>query len=131
HAPFLVALVSYEALRRRVPVLSGFAITALLLMKHVIVPMKDASLVNAFYLGWTLPLAVALGVAVLAPGRLPALLRRAGAPPRDARHITAYAKLQASASGCSQEVTWRGRDRSEEHTSELQSPYDLVCRLLL
>src|SRR5207248_11206139 len=25
----------------------------------------------------------------------------------------------------------RGRTRSEEHTSELQSPYDLVCRLLL
>src|SRR5207248_10905538 len=24
-----------------------------------------------------------------------------------------------------------GRTRSEEHTSELQSPYDLVCRLLL
>src|SRR5207248_10945968 len=24
----------------------------------------------------------------------------------------------------------RARDRSEEHTSELQSPYDLVCRLL-
>src|SRR5207248_10684522 len=24
-----------------------------------------------------------------------------------------------------------GRDRSEEHTSELQSPYDVVCRLLL
>src|SRR5207248_10877628 len=24
-----------------------------------------------------------------------------------------------------------GSDRSEEHTSELQSPYDLVCRLLL
>src|SRR5207248_8172607 len=24
-----------------------------------------------------------------------------------------------------------GRERSEEHTSELQSPYDLVCRLLL
>src|SRR5207248_11116878 len=23
------------------------------------------------------------------------------------------------------------QDRSEEHTSELQSPYDLVCRLLL
>src|SRR5207248_9367682 len=23
-----------------------------------------------------------------------------------------------------------GRERSEEHTSELQSPYDLVCRLL-
>src|SRR5207248_10029115 len=25
----------------------------------------------------------------------------------------------------------RPRGRSEEHTSELQSPYDLVCRLLL
>src|SRR5438094_10647186 len=25
----------------------------------------------------------------------------------------------------------RNRRRSEEHTSELQSPYDLVCRLLL
>src|SRR6266705_6437574 len=25
----------------------------------------------------------------------------------------------------------RSRARSEEHTSELQSPYDLVCRLLL
>src|SRR5438094_7099163 len=25
----------------------------------------------------------------------------------------------------------RARIRSEEHTSELQSPYDLVCRLLL
>src|SRR5207248_11208651 len=25
----------------------------------------------------------------------------------------------------------RGAGRSEEHTSELQSPYDLVCRLLL
>src|SRR5207248_4311986 len=25
----------------------------------------------------------------------------------------------------------RARGRSEEHTSELQSPYDLVCRLLL
>src|SRR5437867_7410850 len=27
-------------------------------------------------------------------------------------------------------VWWR-QPRSEEHTSELQSPYDLVCRLLL
>src|SRR5437867_9919899 len=32
-------------------------------------------------------------------------------------------------------LRWQNRDsccsRSEEHTSELQSPYDLVCRLLL
>ena len=26
---------------------------------------------------------------------------------------------------------WRGKERSEEHTSELQSRSDLVCRLLL
>src|SRR5437867_6313563 len=29
------------------------------------------------------------------------------------------------------EVARRDGGRSEEHTSELQSPYDLVCRLLL
>src|SRR5207248_9404103 len=30
------------------------------------------------------------------------------------------------------EACWHPRElRSEEHTSELQSPYDLVCRLLL
>src|SRR5207248_8164021 len=29
------------------------------------------------------------------------------------------------------EYTRAVRERSEEHTSELQSPYDLVCRLLL
>src|SRR6266496_5488667 len=28
-------------------------------------------------------------------------------------------------------LTWLGLDRSEEHTSELQSRRDLVCRLLL
>src|SRR5207248_11647785 len=28
-------------------------------------------------------------------------------------------------------VGWMVGSRSEEHTSELQSPYDLVCRLLL
>src|SRR5207248_3508328 len=28
-------------------------------------------------------------------------------------------------------MLWMDKSRSEEHTSELQSPYDLVCRLLL
>src|SRR5437867_10148300 len=32
--------------------------------------------------------------------------------------------------GIDRERAWE-RERSEEHTSELQSPYDLVCRLLL
>src|SRR5438094_6589342 len=30
-----------------------------------------------------------------------------------------------------QKFTIEAKGRSEEHTSELQSPYDLVCRLLL
>src|SRR5437867_10787733 len=33
--------------------------------------------------------------------------------------------------GASNTRSIRGMRRSEEHTSELQSPYDLVCRLLL
>jgi hypothetical protein len=70
HAPFLVALTVYEGLRRRVPVLSGFAIAAILLMTHVIAPMKNAGLANAFYLSWSLPLLAVLAVAVLAPERL-------------------------------------------------------------
>lgn len=76
HAPFLVALVSYEALRRRVPVLSGVALGAILLMTHVIAPMKDAQLVNVFYLSWALPLAAALAVAVFAPERAARLMAR-------------------------------------------------------
>src|SRR5207248_10840297 len=32
---------------------------------------------------------------------------------------------------CKARVLQRDAARSEEHTSELQSPYDLVCRLLL
>src|SRR5207248_9973655 len=31
----------------------------------------------------------------------------------------------------SNDSSWITGERSEEHTSELQSPYDLVCRLLL
>ena len=79
HAPFLVALIAYEALRRRVPVLSGVAIAALLVMTHVIAPMKDAGLVNAFYLAWSLPLAAVLALAVFAPERADALAGRLGA----------------------------------------------------
>src|SRR5207248_3811793 len=33
--------------------------------------------------------------------------------------------------GVMDEAAWAQGVRSEEHTSELQSPYDLVCRLLL
>src|SRR5437867_6741556 len=43
--------------------------------------------------------------------------------PPAGRYSFVYQKVQSSATG--------RRPRSEEHTSELQSPYDLVCRLLL
>jgi hypothetical protein len=76
HAPFLVALVTYEALRRRVPVMSGIAIAALLAMTHVIAPLKSAGLVNAFYLGWALPMVAALVLGVFFPERLAGLAER-------------------------------------------------------
>src|SRR2546426_7926050 len=60
------------------------------------------------------------------------------AEPRDARHravgeaSTAHARMVR---GCAQRRAARQRPppatRSEEHTSELQSPCNLVCRLLL
>lgn len=83
HAPFLVALVAYEALRRRVPVMSGVAIGALLAMTHVIAPMKNADLINAFYLAWSLPLAGALVLGVFFPAKLDAIGARL--TPRRAR----------------------------------------------
>lgn len=76
HAPFVVALVTYEALRRRVPVMSGVAIAALLLMSHVIAPLQDAVLVNVFYLCWSLPLVAALILGVFFPARLDSLAAR-------------------------------------------------------
>src|SRR5206468_6178585 len=46
--------------------------------------------------------------------------------------ITSRAAMQAAATGGGALVEKRnGRPRSEEHTSELQSRSDLVCRLLL
>src|SRR5690348_17749655 len=40
-------------------------------------------------------------------------------------------RVAASAAGCPHEGHQRRSGRSEEHTSELQSPVHLVCRLLL
>src|SRR5207248_9091301 len=44
----------------------------------------------------------------------------------EARHIKTVVVRQPGDGACET----RGTTRSEEHTSELQSPYDLVCRLL-
>src|SRR5207248_5008633 len=43
----------------------------------------------------------------------------------------ARAQLQGALGVDVQQHVAAGLERSEEHTSELQSPYDLVCRLLL
>src|SRR5437867_6348532 len=51
--------------------------------------------------------------------------------PISALSIPAWATTRARASRRSIRRATRFRGRSEEHTSELQSPYDLVCRLLL
>src|SRR5207248_9344158 len=58
--------------------------------------------------------------------------RAAAAPPagrpRIATSACAYTyPCHSAAAG----TGWSPATRSEEHTSELQSPYDLVCRLLL
>src|SRR5207248_10977212 len=40
-------------------------------------------------------------------------------------------RVKSSRSRCRETADCSARRRSEEHTSELQSPYELVCRLLL
>src|SRR5256885_3402102 len=60
-------------------------------------------------------------------------LRRRVQPPKIARVVCAPAcklKCQRSEIGIDH-LRRRERGRSEEHTSELQSPCNLVCRLLL
>src|SRR5258708_25976247 len=45
--------------------------------------------------------------------------------------VIARMRIGASAGFCFRQLGRVGRSRSEEHTSELQSPDHLVCRLLL
>src|SRR5437879_7074084 len=54
----------------------------------------------------------------------------AGLDERGVRHLLSYAAQQASGISCWMPAAPR-RKRSVEHTSELQSPMQLVCRLLL
>src|SRR5206468_11790135 len=76
-------------------------------------------------------------------GHDPALLRRGaggskavGGVPVDLRSRPYHARRSARLTGACRFAAWRGAVRgrglrSEEHTSELQSRSDLVCRLLL
>jgi len=69
HTPFLVALIAFEALRRRVPVMSACSIGAVLLLNEVIAPTGEPRLINAVYLAWTVPLAGAMALSLFAPER--------------------------------------------------------------
>jgi hypothetical protein len=73
HVPFLIALISFEALRRPVPVLSAVAIGSLLLLNEVVVPLGEPVLINVAYLAWTIPLAGVMALSLFAPGRYEAL----------------------------------------------------------
>jgi hypothetical protein len=73
HVPFLIALISFEALRRPVPVLSAVAIGALLLMNEVVVPLAEPVLINVAYLAWTIPLAGVMALSLFAPRRYESL----------------------------------------------------------
>src|SRR6266516_143869 len=67
------------------------------------------------------------------PGLMPRLVPSAAAPIIEAaRAVDGRAGSETSGSRSTSSRHGREpRSRSEEHTSELQSPYDLVCRLLL
>src|SRR5207248_5639809 len=56
---------------------------------------------------------------------------QARAPARRARLLDRTGLLESRVRDRGESAYYRFRVRSEEHTSELQSPYDLVCRLLL
>jgi hypothetical protein len=97
HAPFLVALISFEALRRRVPVLSAYAIGALLLMNEVVVPSGESGLINAFYLGWTIPLAAVMALSLY--GRTAARSLGALGGDRSGRGTRAHVRRGSAARG--------------------------------
>src|SRR5207248_8858352 len=61
--------------------------------------------------------------------RLISMVSRNSQSPR--RAVTSYLPVGKSASFVGVTPSREISPRSEEHTSELQSPYDLVCRLLL
>src|SRR5437867_13075177 len=59
--------------------------------------------------------------------------RKRADPCRASRRFTgsAESRLESRTHRTPRSPFWLDWTRSEEHTSELQSPYDLVCRLLL
>ena len=68
HLPFLIALITWEGLRKQTPVASGISIAAIAALQFVVAPTNSAGLVNAFYLLWTVPLVAYLAIQLFAPG---------------------------------------------------------------
>src|SRR5207248_9681765 len=83
----------------------------------------------------TLPSARPLNWGITCPMTLPTSRAPPAMASRTARRIssgsTAAGRNSSSALTSASSTSARSPRRSEEHTSELQSPYDLVCRLLL
>lgn len=77
HAPFLLALITWETVRRPGLPAMSLGVTALLgvsFWPHYDQIFADsaphAALFNTIYLGWSIPLATGLALALYAPGRL-------------------------------------------------------------
>src|SRR5207248_9429651 len=80
------------------------------------------------------PLGGRVGTDEVAAGRMQNSLRFAGCPGgiEDVERVfRVHLFGRAPGGGSGHELVPPAVPRSEEHTSELQSPYDLVCRLLL
>src|SRR5437867_8155479 len=69
-----------------------------------------------------------LAAVALLGGLIAGLLVSGGAPSGQGSAMTGRGDVRTLRAGYER---WKTAYRSEEHTSELQSPYDLVCRLLL
>lgn len=82
HLPFLVALICWEGLRRRIPVASAISIAAVLTLQYGIVPMGSGWRINAFYLAWAIPTAVYLGIQAFAPALVERVSDRVAAAAR-------------------------------------------------
>src|SRR5437867_9724159 len=118
---------------------TAFATVLMALLANYPIAVAPAMGHNFFFaysvvLGMRVPWRVALGAVAIA-GAIFILTAGIGLRERLITAIPASLK-HAIAAGIGLLIAmvglqWAGLIRSEEHTSELQSPYDIVCRLLL
>jgi uncharacterized membrane protein len=64
HMPFVVALVAYEALQRRMPVASMLVAASVWIMTQFVAPLENPTLLNRTYLAWAVPVAGYLAFAL-------------------------------------------------------------------